>query len=328
LFNSTCDAILVLDPFSAKFLSGNASAVRLFRAKDEQDLLSRSAWDYSPERQPDGLLSREKVLEMVESAKRAGYHSFEWTHRRIDGTIFHADVLLTSVATGEEAQLYATVRDITERKQAEAKLRLQGAALDAAANAIVITDHRGTIQWANPAFTQLTGYTLEEAVGQNSRMLKSGMQDELFYRNLWKAIFAGSVWSGEITNRRKDGQLYSEEMTIAPVRSATGEITNFVAIKQDFTQRKRAEEALETSTAKYRDLFESTRDAIVILEPCSRKIVTWNPSATRLFGGKGEESSIFGTLSDVSPTRQPDGSTSTAKARIDRNNPEIWLAAR
>src|SRR5260370_1334116 len=116
------------------------------------------------------------------------------------------------------------------RKRAEDKLRLQSAALESAANAIVITDPRGSIQWVNPAFTELTGYSFEESVGHNPRILKSGKHEESFYQNLWKTILAGEICAGQIENRKKDGQLYTEEMTIAPVRSKTGGIANFIAI--------------------------------------------------------------------------------------------------
>ena len=126
----------------------------------------------------------------------------------------------------------------------EEELRAQAVALGAAANAIVITDLTGKIQSVNPAFTVLTGYTAQEAVGQNPRILKSGKQDEAFYQKLWQTISSGQVWRGELVNCRKDGSLYTEEMTITPVRGADGRIARFVAIKQDITERKRAESAL------------------------------------------------------------------------------------
>jgi len=135
--------------------------------------------------------------------------------------------------------------DITLRKQQEAELQTQHSALEAAANAMAITDRKGTIQWVNPAFTRLTGYEREEAVGLNPRVLNSGVHDKEFFRNLWETILAGSVWQGTLTNKRKDGVLYDEEMTITPVRSKGGEITHFVAVKQDITERKRAEQALQ-----------------------------------------------------------------------------------
>lgn len=134
-------------------------------------------------------------------------------------------------------------QDITARKLAEDKLRLQSMALEASANAIVITGRDGSIQWANPAFTALTGYKVkEEAFGRNPRdLVKSGLQDHRFYENMWNTILDGRVWHGELVNRRKDGSYYHEEMTITPVRSEDGEITNFIAVKQDISERKKAE---------------------------------------------------------------------------------------
>lgn len=133
-------------------------------------------------------------------------------------------------------------RDITERKDAEQQLHLQVTALQSAANAIVITDKRGIISWVNHAFTGLTGYTFEEVSGQSTNILKSGVHDAAFYQTLWDTILSGQVWHGEITNLRKDGSLYVEEQTITPVLSEAGEIINFIAIKQDITERKQAEE--------------------------------------------------------------------------------------
>jgi PAS domain S-box-containing protein len=132
-------------------------------------------------------------------------------------------------------------RDITERKQAEEKLRLQTAALEAAANGIVIADRNGAITWINQAFTTLTGYSAEEVVGQNPRLLKSGFQDPAFYANLWSTITSGRSWHGELVNKRKDGIFYTDEMTITPVRNTQGEITHFIAIKRDITERKQLE---------------------------------------------------------------------------------------
>jgi two-component system, cell cycle sensor histidine kinase and response regulator CckA len=131
-----------------------------------------------------------------------------------------------------------------ERRQSEALLKLRTKALESAANGVVITDREGTIIWANPACTTLTGYTVDELLGQNPRILNAGRQDEAFYRNLWTTILAGEVWRGEITNRRKDGTLYIEEMTITPVPDTEGAITSFIAIKQDVTARRVLEEQL------------------------------------------------------------------------------------
>jgi len=133
------------------------------------------------------------------------------------------------------------VSEATGRDLAEEQTRLQAAALEAAANAIVITDAKGKILWVNRAFTDLTGYGPEESIGQNPRILKSWDHDSSFYRTLWSTIQSGQIWRGEIKNRKKDGSVYTEEMTITPVRSLSGDITNYIAIKQDATEKKELE---------------------------------------------------------------------------------------
>ncbi len=135
-----------------------------------------------------------------------------------------------------------TLQDVTERILAGESLRVQSAALNAAANVIVITDRNGNFEWVNPAFTVLTGYRAEEAIGRNPRELsKSGVHDPSFYRDLWDTILAGEVWRGEMTNRRKDGRHYSVHQTITPVRDDRGEITHFIAIQRDLTDQQRLE---------------------------------------------------------------------------------------
>jgi len=117
------------------------------------------------------------------------------------------------------------------------------AAIEQAGEAIVITDTRGCIQYVNPAFTRMTGYSSHEATGQNPRILKSGQNPPQLYKELWATIRRGGTWHGELVNRRKDGSLYTEEMNIAPVRAANGETVSFIAIKEDVTRRRAAEEA-------------------------------------------------------------------------------------
>ncbi|HEV2177778.1 MAG TPA: PAS domain S-box protein [Terriglobia bacterium] len=134
--------------------------------------------------------------------------------------------------------------ELIERRRAEEELRLQTQALEAAANGILITDPEGRMVWVNAAVTTLTGYTAGELLGKNPRILKSGQQDETFYRDLWTTIQAGQAWRGEIVNRRKDGSLYAEEQTITPVRAQNGAISHFIAVKQDVTERKRTEEKI------------------------------------------------------------------------------------
>jgi PAS domain S-box-containing protein len=138
-------------------------------------------------------------------------------------------------------------RDVTGRRQVEQQLNLQARALEAAANAIMISGADGNIQWVNDAFVKLTGYTAAEVIGQNPRILSSGKHTGVYYENLWSTILSGRVWHGEVINRRKDGSLYTEEMTVTPIRDAHGKTTHFIAIKQDVTRRRTLEEQLRQS---------------------------------------------------------------------------------
>jgi two-component system cell cycle sensor histidine kinase/response regulator CckA len=129
-----------------------------------------------------------------------------------------------------------------ERRRVESTLRLQSAAFNAAADATVITDGEGVIEWVNPAFTKLTGYSADEAIGRNPRdLLKSGHHDSAFYERMWSTLTSGQVWRGQVVNRRKDGTTYYEDQTITPI-ALNGSVTHFVAIKRDLTERHNLEE--------------------------------------------------------------------------------------
>src|ERR1035437_8459965 len=155
----------------------------------------------------------------------------------------------------------------TELQAQTEALRVPNAVMTAAANAILIANRDGTIVWVNPAFTTMTGYTFAEAVGKNSRdFVKSGQQERAVYEEMWATILAGRVWHGQFVNRRKDGSLYPEEQTITPVRDANGEITHFIAIKQDLTERKQAEQAMRVSEERYRTLAETAQDIIHVID--------------------------------------------------------------
>jgi len=159
-----------------------------------------------------------------------------------------------------------------ELSSANARLNLQAEALNAAANAIVITDIDGNVVWTNPAFSTLSGYSADEVLGQNPRLLNSGMQDREFFASLWTTIRSGKTWCGEIINRRKDGSLFTDETTITPVSSRLAGISHFVAIKQDVTKRKHAEEALRQAEEKYRAIFEDAVVGIFQITPEGRPL--------------------------------------------------------
>jgi len=135
--------------------------------------------------------------------------------------------------------IQCNIRDITANKRAKTERKQLMAAIEQVGEGIVMTDAQGIIQFVNPAFKRMSGYSGREAVGQNSRILKSGLQDEQFYRNLWSTISGGDTWSGRMVNKRKDGTFYTEETTISPVRDASDRIVNYVAVKHDISEHLR-----------------------------------------------------------------------------------------
>jgi PAS domain S-box-containing protein len=150
-------------------------------------------------------------------------------------------------------------RNITQRKQSENALKMQNAAFESFALAIIITDINGRIQWANSAFTKLTGYSVDEALGKMpGELVKSGNQNEEFYKSFWETILNKKVWSGELSNRRKNGSIYYEEETITPVINSEGNISSFIAIKIDITERKRLYQELAEDKRRLADIIKGT----------------------------------------------------------------------
>jgi len=156
--------------------------------------------------------------------------------------LYNATVYKNEV--GEIQGVFAAARDITERKQAEDLNRQLSRIVEQTEDTVVVTNPDGVIEYVNPAFERLTGYTREEALGKTPRVIKSGTHDDQFYRNLWNTILKGDVFQSEIANRKKNGDLYYEVKTIAPLRDAQDKITHFVATGKDITEHKLDEEKL------------------------------------------------------------------------------------
>jgi sigma-B regulation protein RsbU (phosphoserine phosphatase) len=158
-------------------------------------------------------------------------------------------------------------RDITERKKAELRVKSQSVALKSTANGVVITNTKGEIVWVNPAFRKLTGYSWEELIGENPRILSSGKHDKAFYEEMWNTITAGETWHGEIINKKKDGTLFHEEMTITPILDDKGKIIQFVAIKNDITERKELEKILLKAKQRMEDELNVAKDIQMSMLP-------------------------------------------------------------
>jgi diguanylate cyclase (GGDEF)-like protein/PAS domain S-box-containing protein len=283
LMEQVNDAIFVSQEKSGTIIDCNDQACRsLGYTRDE--LLRLTVFDIATAIAPGALWDAELAIFGSEGKRMA-----ETQHRRRDGSQFPVEVNATLIQRDGERYIVAVARDLTERKQAEAKLRLNNTALNSTANAIVITDRDGIIEWANPAFTEMTGYSLDEALGKRPKeLVKSGVQPREFYEALWNTILKGQVWRGEVVNKRKDGTHYTEEMTITPVYAEDKVITHFIAVKQDISERKAAELKLEQSEITYRDILNNLTESILILDE-SGNILDVNHGAELMFQYTREE---------------------------------------
>jgi len=231
-------AIIVTDPAGTVVL-WNGAAEKVFLWKT-QEVLGK----------PNPIVPDDKLDEVKKVREQAmaggSFVDVETERIRKDGTRISVSFSATGLrdAKGRIVSILAVVADITERKHADAERQRLVSAIEQAAETIMITDADGTIRYVNPAFTTVTGYTPEEAVGRNPRILKSGDQDTAFYCDLWETISGGGTWKGRFVNKKKDGARYTEEATISPVRDASGTIVSYVAAKRDVTNELRLEAQL------------------------------------------------------------------------------------
>jgi PAS domain S-box-containing protein len=170
--------------------------------------------------------------------------SYEFRTLRKTGEIIHLEVYGSATLHEGRPAVIGTALDITEWKQAVEEVRCLRVAIEQAAEGIMITDPEGSIQYVNPAFERITGYTRGEAFGKTPRILKSGVQGPAFYEELWKTIKGGNIWNGPITNRRNDGKLIQQYAVISPLLNAQGELTGYVSLQRDITESVRLEEQL------------------------------------------------------------------------------------
>ncbi len=199
-----------------------------------------------------------------------------------------------------------TLQDITVRKRTEESLRKLTLAIDQTPTTVMITNREGIIEYVNPYFTKVTGFSAEEAIGQSPRIVNSGCHTPEFYKEMWETILEGHTWHGEFRNKKKDGTLYWEATTIAPVNNASGEITHFVCVKEDISERKWSEEELKKSDEQIRLLLESTAEAIYGVNLLGRCTFA-NLSCARLLGYNHPDELLGQNIHALIHHTRPDG---------------------
>ncbi|MFZ4401752.1 MAG: PAS domain S-box protein [Bacteroidales bacterium] len=179
-----------------------------------------------------------------------------------NGVIRWIEASSKSVMTSDRDNyfLFGGILDITEKKLAEEKYRKLSKAVEQNSASIVITNLKGEIEYVNPKFSEITGYSYEEAIGNNPNILKSGNTSDEEYSNLWRKISSGGLWKGEFCNKKKNNEIYWESASISPISDESGVITHYVAVKEDITEHKHIKDQLQESETKYRTIFENVQD--------------------------------------------------------------------
>jgi len=273
----------------------NAATCQLL-GYEEEELLGQEAHRLF-HRNPAKVTTAKEDCPFFQMIRRGKPYNGEEYFETRNGRMMIVEVASRPIVQMGRVIASATVfHDITERKQTEEALRRSEErgrkflkALEQSPVSVVITDDRGTIEYVNAKFTQQSGYSAAEAIGNNPRILKSGLVADSVYAELWSTIAAGNEWRGELCNRRKDGLLYNESVSISPVRNEAGSITHFIALKEDITERMRMEKELRESEMMQRTLMESLPVGLVIIDEETRHIEQVNPFAVGLFGAPGEK---------------------------------------
>ncbi|HYL22172.1 MAG TPA: PAS domain S-box protein [Gemmatimonadales bacterium] len=246
LMEHAVDAIVVTDS-AGRFLDANAKACEVMGYTRGELLQLTSLDTYCAE---DRQAARDRM-----AAMQPGESSFrERVLRRKDGTCITIETSLKRLADG---RFQGVFRDITERRRAEDRLQWLTRAVEQSPAGIVITDPVGNIQYVNEKFTAVTGYTAADVIGQNPRILQSGLTPRALYCDMWATLEQGQEWRGELCNRRKDGALFWVSAAISPIRDARGAVTHFLAVQEHTTERKQQEAALHVSGARLRRLIEA-----------------------------------------------------------------------
>src|SRR5260370_502642 len=291
-------AIYMLDP-DGNVISWNAGAARIKGYQQEEILGKHFSCFYTLEDRKTGKPSRE----LQESLSKGRFEEQALRVRK-GGSSFWANVVITPMFDdhGTLRGFSKVARDITERKRAEESLQESLATSEAALkeladqkfaldqHAIVaVTDVQGTITYVNEKFCTISKYSRDELIGQNHRILNSGHHPKEFFQQMYHTIANGKVWHGEIKNQAKDGSIYWVDTSIVPTLSTEGQPQQYVAIRADITERKRAEEELHESQERFRLLLDWLQDyAIYILDP-EGHVISWNAGAARIKGYRNEE---------------------------------------
>ncbi len=245
IFDTSTDAIFIHDGITGEIIDVNKQMCEMY-GYEKEEVLQQKVGDFSEGVSP---YSEKEALQWIQKSRKQ-QTSFEWRARHKDGHLFWVEVSISYTAIGGENRYIAVVRNIEDRKQAEAEIKKLSLVVHQNTVIVLITDTEGRITYVNRMFSRITGYSKDEVLGKNPSILKSGDKNQEDYKQLWDTISSGKVWRGEFLNKRKNGELYYESAAIFPLRNEQGKIVSYVGIKEDITERKKADTALKYSYSR------------------------------------------------------------------------------
>jgi PAS domain S-box-containing protein len=231
LYDNNPHSMWVYDSESLRFLTVNNAAINKY-GYSKEEFLSMTINDIRPPEDIYGLLK--SFSKTKNELQRISYGR----HKLKDGTIINVEVHSHSIEYDSKNARLVLANDITDRLKAEQELLKLSRAVEQGPTSVIITNEAGDIEYVNQKFCEISGYSKEEVIGKNPRIWKSGKHDKKFYEDLWNTVLAGKNWSGEILNKKKNGQLFWQSALISPLVNNSGDITHFVAIKEDITEKK------------------------------------------------------------------------------------------
>lgn len=295
------EALLASEKRYKLLVENSSDIIVLLNEKGEQIMVSKiaeSITGYSPDElvgkrfeeiiHPDDLANTsaiyQNVLNNPSKSFRVQYRHIHktknWIWLEINAQNFLNDPAFNAVML--------TMRDISVNKKNEDQLRKLSLAVEQSSSSIVITDLDGNIEYVNPKFQQITGYTANELIGKNPKILKSGAQPQEYYKDMWETVKNGKTWTGQFLNKKKNGEFYWEAATISPIKNNEGVLTHFLGVKEDITERKNQEESLRLSEEKYKIVADNTYNW-EFWEGTKGELVYISPSCEMITGYKSQE---------------------------------------
>lgn len=265
---------------SGHLLNCNKTFLNVFGFKSKEDALTFPLDKIYPV-----ASSRNLFFDLLKKNKRI--ENFESEYVSVDGRSIYTieNAVGEFDKAGELIKIRGYIVDITERKKAEEELKKLSRAVEQSPASVVITNQSGDIEYVNEKFCEITGYSKKEVLGKNPRILKSEHHDKNFYTDFWNHLLSGKDWQGEMLNKKKNGELYWESVLVSPLVNKEGDITHFVAVKEDITKRKQSEESLKL----FRTLMDQSDDAIELLDPETGGFIDCNEKAFKELGYTREE---------------------------------------